>query len=171
MLVDSKKKMLDPSEIILEATKETKSKYSPDQVLAAIMSEAHSAGAILMRQGNTLFIVHPAKDRTAWFRALNADTAQNYLKNSLEYTKAMYMAGFDVMVTEFEDPTLLSLFKYVQKNREKINPDVDGKPTMGYAVQRVKSKGYVPLPPETAKPKDDGYRVTTVLGPKREGQM
>ena len=155
MLVDSKKKMLDPSEIILEATKQTKSKYSPDQVLAAVTAEAHDAGAILMRQGNSLFIVHPGKNRTAVFRALNADTAQNYLENSVQYAKALYMAGFDVMVTEFEDPTLLNIFKYVQKNRAKVNPDVDGKPTMGYAVQKTK----------------DGYRVTTVLGPKREGQM
>ena len=155
MLVDSKKKMLDPSEIILEATKQTKSKYSPDPVLAAVTAEAHSAGAILMRQGNSLFIVHPGKNRTAVFRALNADTANNYLNNSVQYAKALYMAGFDVMVTEFEDPTLLSIFKYVQKHRAQINPDVDGKPTMGYATQKTK----------------DGYRVTTVLGPKREGQM
>jgi hypothetical protein len=156
MLVDSKKKMLDPPEIILEATKQTKSKYSPDQVLAAVTAEAHESGAILMRQGNTLFIVHPGKDRTALFRALNADTANNYLNNSVDYAKAMYMAGFDVMVTDFEDPTLLNIFKYVQKHRSEINPDVDGKPTMGYAVQKTKG---------------GGYRVTTVLGPKREGQM
>ena len=156
MLVDSKKKMLDPSEIILEAVKQTKSKYSPDQVLAAVTAEAHDAGAILMRQGNSLFIVHPGKNRTAVFRALNADTANHSLHNSVLYAKALYMAGFDVMVTEFEDPTLLNIFKFVQKHRAEINPDVDGKPVMGYAVQ---------------KSKNGGYRVTTVLGPKREGQM
>ncbi len=156
MLVDSKKKMLDPSEIILEAVKQTKSKYSPDQVLAAVTAEAHDAGAILMRQGNSLFIVHPGNNRTAVFRALNADTANNYLHNSVLYAKALYMAGFDVMVTEFEDPTLLNIFKFVQKHRAEINPDVDGKPVMGYAVQKTKN---------------GGYRVTTVLGPKREGQM
>jgi hypothetical protein len=156
MLVDSKKKMLEPPEIILEAVKQTKSKYSPDQVLASIMSEVHDTGAILMREGNTLFVVHAAKDRTALFRALNADTAQNYLKNSVVYAGAMYAAGFDVMVTNFEDPTLLNIFKYVNKHRDEVNPDVNGKPTMGYSVQRTK---------------DGGYRVTTVLGPKREGQM
>jgi len=155
MLVDSKKKMLEPPEIILEAVKQTKSKYSPDQVLAAVTAEAHEAGAILMRQGNSLFIVHPAKDRTVLFRALNADTAQNYLDNSVKYAKALYMAGYDVMVTNFQDPTLLNIFKYVNKHRAEVNPDKNGKPTMGYSVQRTK---------------DGGYRVTTVLGPKREGQ-
>ena len=92
MLVDSKKKMLEPPEIILEAVKQTKSKYSPDQVLASVMSEVHDTGAILMREGNTLFVVHAAKDRTALFRALNADTAQNYLKNKLgHYLKRSFL--------------------------------------------------------------------------------
>jgi hypothetical protein len=162
MLVDSKKKMLEPPEIILEAVRQIKSnKYTPDQVFASVMMEAQQDGAVLMRQGNTLFIVHGGKDRTALFRALNADTAKNYLENSVVFAKAMYMAGYDVMVTDFQDSTLLSIFKYVQQNRDKVNPDVDGKPTMGYAVQKLK----------TIKEGGEGYRVTTVLGPKREGQM
>jgi hypothetical protein len=155
MTVDSKTKLLDPAEIILDHAKQTKSKYTKDQILASIMAESHEAGAILMRQGNTLFIAHPAKNRTAMFRALNADTAQNYLKNSVLFGKAMYMAGYDVMVTEFEDANLMGIFKYVYKHREEISPDVNGKPTMGYAFQNLKG---------------GGYRATIVLGPKREGQ-
>ena len=61
------------------------------------------------------------------------------------------------MVSQFEDPTLLKIFPYMKKNRSLINKDKDGKPTMGYAVQE--SKG------ETKQ-----YRVTTVLGPKRQGE-
>jgi hypothetical protein len=158
MLVDSKKKMLDPQEILLEATRQIKSKkYSPDQVLAALITESKEKDTILMREGNTLFIVHNGKNRTALYRALNADTAQNFLNNGVEYAKAMYATGFDVMVTQFEDPTLLKIFPYMKKNRTLINKDKDGKPTMGYAVQE--SKG------ETKQ-----YRVTTVLGPKRQGE-
>ena len=144
MLVDSKKKLLDPPEIILEATKQTKSKYSPDQVLAAVTAEAHESGAILMRQGNTLFIVHPGKDRTALFRALNADTANNYLNNSVDYAKAMYMAGFDVMVTVFEDPTLLSIFKYIGKGKPK---------DMGYSAEFFKDQGLYQVTVKLGKPR------------------
>ena len=140
MLVDSKKKMLNPQEILLEATRQIKSKkYSPDQVLAALIAESKEKDTILMREGNTLFIVHNGKNRTALYRALNADTAQNYLHNSVQYAKALYMAGFDVMVTEFEDPTLLNIFKFVQKHRAEINPDVNMLPpeTLAATVSEV----------------------------------
>ena len=156
MLVDSKQKKLSTEEIILQATRETKSQYTPDQVLASVLVEAQEDDSILMREGNTLFIIHKGKNRTAFFRALNADTANNYLENSVVFAKAMYMAGFDIIVTEFEDPTLLNIFKYIEKNRNKINPDVDGKPAMGYATQKLKN---------------GGYRVTGVLGPRRKGEI
>jgi hypothetical protein len=156
MLVDSKKKKLPTEDIILQATRETKSQYTPDQVLASILVEAQEDDSIMMREGNTLFLVHKAKGRTAFFRALNADTANNYLNNSVVFAKAMYAAGFDVMVTEFEDPTLLNIFKYVEKNRNKINPDVNGKAVMGFATQKTTN---------------GGYRVTVVLGPKRKGEI
>jgi hypothetical protein len=160
MLVDSKKRMLDPQEIILEASRQIKSKkYSPDQILAGLITEANSPDTILMRQGNTLYIIHKGKDRTALYRALNADTADNFLENGVMYAKAMYMAGFDVMVTQFEDPILLKIFPFMKKNRTRINKDMDGKPTMGYAVQNVEKNGV------------KEYRVTTVLGPRREGQV
>jgi hypothetical protein len=160
MLVDSKKRMLDPQEIILEASRQIKSKkYSPDQILAGLITEANSPDTILMRQGNTLYIIHKGENRTALYRALNADTADNFLENGVMYAKAMYMAGFDVMVTQFEDPILLKIFPFMKKNRTRINKDMDGKPTMGYAVQNVEKNGV------------KEYRVTTVLGPRREGQV
>lgn len=160
MLVDSSKKMLDPQEIILAASRQIKSKkYSPDQMLAGLISESKADDTILMRQGNTLFIVHEGKNRTALYRALNADTPSNFLENGVEYAKAMYVVGFDVMVTQFEDPILLKIFPFMKKNRARINKDKDGKPTMGYAIQNVENNGI------------KEYRVTTVLGPRREGQI
>jgi len=156
MTVDSKTKLLDPAEIILDHAKATKSKYTKDQILASVMAESHEAGAILMRQGNTLFVIHPAKNRMGILRALNADTGQNYLQNIMLFLKAIYMAGFDVLVADFNDSSLLSAFKYVYKNRDQVNPDVNGKPTMGYAFQDLKN---------------GGKRATIVLGPKREGQL
>ena len=160
MLVDSKERELENQEILLEAARQIKdNRYSPDQILAALFQEAREKDTVLIRQGNTLFIVHEGKNRTALFRALNADIPNNYLENSVVFSKAMYMAGFDVMVTEFTEPSLLNIFKYVQKNRNRVNPDKDGKPKMGYAVQKTEKDG-VP-----------GYRVTVVLGPKRGGQI
>jgi len=148
MLVDSTKKMLNSQEIILEAAQHAGGEYSPEQVYAAMVTEAHMKDAILMRQGNTLFIVHKGKDRVAVFRALNADTANNYLQNSLIFTKAMYMAGFDAMVSNFDNPALLKIFKYVSKNPPQEN--------MGFKANRLT---------------DGSYQVVVQLGKPREGDM
>ena len=148
MLVDSQKKMLKPQEIILEAAQHAGGEYSPEQVYAALIKETHMKDAILMRQGNTLFIVHKGEHRVGVFRALNADTANNYLQNSLIFTKAMYMAGFDSMVSNFDNPALLKIFKYVSKN-----PPQEG---MGFKASRLK---------------DGSYQVVVQLGKPREGEM
>lgn len=148
MLVDSTKKMLKPQEIILEASQHAGGEYSPEQVYASLIAETHMKDAILMRQGNTLFIVHKGARRMAVFRALNADTANNYLQNSLLFTKAMYMAGFDSMVSNFDNPALLKIFKYVSKN-----PPQEG---MGFKANRMK---------------DGSYQVIVQLGKAREGDM
>ena len=148
MLVDSKTKMLKNQEIILEAAKHTEDEHTPEQVYAALIKESHMKDAILMRQGNTLFMVHKGEKRIASFRALNADTANNYLQNSVMFTKAMYMAGFDVMVSNFTNPALLKIFKYVSKN-----PPQEG---MGYQANKLK---------------DGSYQVIVQLGKPREGEM
>jgi hypothetical protein len=157
MLVDSKQKELQPQEIILEATTQTKSEYTPDQVLASVMVEVREPGVVLMQEGNTLYISHKCKDRVAYARALNADIAQNYVENTIIYCKAMYLAGYDALVVDFNDKTILNLFNAMvsNKNRQKINPDKDGKPTVGYVVKDIST----------------GYRVTFTMGPKRTGQV
>jgi hypothetical protein len=75
------------------------------------------------------------------FRALNADTPANYLQNSLEFIKAAGLAGFSILVSQFKDPALLQLFKYISRK-----PPFPG---MGYSVQKMR---------------DGGYQVTVNLG-------
>ena len=95
-VVDSKHQELSNQEIIQIAAQETGSQYSPEQVTASIMAETHEAGAIMMREGNTLFIIQksPNNPEVGVFRALNADTAQNYLQNSMVFIQAAAAAGF-----------------------------------------------------------------------------
>ena len=142
-VVDSKHEQLSTEEIIAIAAQETGSKYSPEQVYASLLAEAHETGAIVMRQGNTLFIVHksPNDPSIGVFRALNADTAKNYLQNSIMFIKAVASAGFKALVTRFSDESLLSIFKYISRN-----PPFPG---MGYAVQKTS---------------DGGFQVTVNLG-------
>ena len=145
MLVDSKKKQLKDEAVLMVAAQETKSKYSAAQVFAAIVEEINQYGTSCYRAGNTIFVMHHARDRIGVFRALNADTARNYLENCYEWVQAAYKMGFDTMVTDFKDPTILNIFKAISRN-----PPQEG---MGYKAERAK----------------DGFRVTLKLGPKREG--
>lgn len=135
-VIDSRQQELSNEEIIAIAAQETGSQYSPEQVQASIMAEAHESGAILMREGNTLFIIHksPNNPEVGVFRALNADTAQNYLKNSIVFIQAAKAAGFKTLVTQFNDESILSIFKYISRK-----PPFPG---MGYAVRRTADGGF-----------------------------
>jgi hypothetical protein len=143
MLVNSKEKQLGEQAILMIAAQETKSKYSAAQVYAALIKEMSLRGTSTYKAGNTLFIMHHAKGRVGTFRALNADTARNYLENSYEFIQAAYKMGFDTLMTTFEDPTIINIFKAISRN-----PPQEG---MGYKAEKL----------------EGGYRVTVKLGPKR----
>ena len=143
MLVDSKKKELSQEAILMIAAQETKSPHPASTIYAAMVKEMNMPGTSLVRDGNTLFIIHVGQGRTGIFRALNADTARNYLENSYAFIQGAYKMGFDVLVSEFEDPTIFNIFKAISRN-----PPQEG---MGYSAERTKK----------------GFRVTVKLGPKR----
>ena len=143
MLVDSKKKQLSQEAILMIAAQETKSPHPASSVYAAMVKEMNMPGTSLVRDGNTLFVIHVGEGRTGVFRALNADTARNYLENSYAFIQGAYKMGFDTLVSEFEDPTIFNIFKAISRN-----PPQEG---MGYRAERTKT----------------GFRVTVKLGPKR----
>jgi hypothetical protein len=142
MLVDSKKKELSVEAILMIAAQETKSPHPASSIYAAMVKEMNVLGTSVFREGNTLFIIHVGDGRTGVFRALNADTARNYLENSYSFIQGAYKLGFDVLVSEFEDPTIFNIFKAISRN-----PPQEG---MGYRAERTKT----------------GFRVTVKLGPK-----
>ena len=143
MLTDSKKKELSVEAVLMIAAQQTKSKYSAEQVYAALVKEMNMEGTSTYREGNTVFLMYHAKGRIGTFRALNADTARNYLDNSYTFIKDAYDMGFDILVSDFQDPTIMNLFKGISRN-----PPREG---MGYRAERTK----------------DGFRVTVKLGPTR----
>jgi hypothetical protein len=134
MLVDSKEQMIDPMEIVKTALAETKSQYTIDQGVAAVMAESQTPNTMILREGNTLFIINynPKDKSRGMFRALNADTAKNYLENSKTFIRAAGMIGFKILVVRFQDPTILNIFRYIYRD-----PPFPG---MGYSVQHDKKK-------------------------------
>lgn len=149
MVVDSKHQQLSNEEIFSIAAQDTGSPHSPEQVLASITAEAQQPGVILMREGNTVFVIHrsPADESIAVFRALNADTPDNYLQNSVTFTEAMKSLGFRAMITEFYDDSLLGIFKYIARDKPA---------GMGYQASRLQ---------------DGKIRVVVQLQPKNVGGL
>jgi hypothetical protein len=143
MLTDSKKKELSIDALLMVAAQQTKSPHPAQAVYAAIVKEMNLEGTSTYREGNTLFIMHHAKGRIGIFRALNADTARNYLDNSYTFIKDAYDMGFDTLVSDFEDPTIMNIFKGISRNPPRES--------MGYRAEKTKK----------------GFRVTVKLGPAR----
>jgi len=143
MLTDSKKKELSVEAVLMIAAQQTKSPYSAEQVYAALVKEMNMEGTSTYREGNTVFLMHHAKGRVGVFRALNADTARNYLDNSYQFIQDAYKMGFDILVSDFEDPTIMNIFKGISRN-----PPQEG---MGYRAEKTQK----------------GFRVTVKLGPAR----
>ena len=147
MLVDSSQQKLQMQEIVKIAVEETHSEYDPQTAFLALIKETTLPDTSVLQIGNTLFIAHRSENpREGFFRALNADTAQNYLQNSIEFTERAYTElEFDVLVTQFEDPTILNIFKYIGKDQPE---------NMGYRVQQAKDNGM--------------YQVILTLGKRRD---
>jgi len=129
-MIDSKHQQLSSEEIVNIAAQNTGSPYSPEQVQAAVATELRQEDTVCLREGNTLFVVHRAPNNPdiAVFRALNADTPENYLQNSVVFTETMKSMGFRAMVTTFYDDSLLNIFRYIGKDKPK---------GMGYQVSRL----------------------------------
>jgi hypothetical protein len=77
---------------------------------------------------------------------LNADTAPNFLASGYAFVVDAYKAGFDTLVTQFSDQSLLNIFRQIAKNPPN--------PGMGYNVSMLGN---------------GEYQVALQLGTKREG--
>ena len=89
-MVDSREKELSVEDIVGIAGMNTDAGVSTGQMIQMINAELNMPDTLFLRQGNTLFIIHKAKPRVGFFRALNADTAPNFLENGNEFIKACY---------------------------------------------------------------------------------
>ena len=145
-MVDSKQRQLTSEEIIEIAATNTKVGRPMKQVKQMLQVEFSMPNVWKMREGNTIFVIHKTKiPGRGFFRALNADTARNFLESSKVFMRAAYKVGFDSVVTQFTDPSLLNIFRMIAR----LQP-----PNMGYAVQKTD---------------DGGFQVTLKLGQPRGG--
>lgn len=118
--VNSKKQKLQIQDIIMSAVK----RDHPDLkgvnlagALIAITEELKLPNSEAIQFGNTLFITHFNKERNAGvMRALNMDTAPNYIKNGELYTRYLIQKGIKYFMTTYNTESFGIPFRQIEKN-------------------------------------------------------
>lgn len=132
-LVNSKMEMLNEDELLSVAAQETGSPYSPEQFKAALLAETREGGALLLREGNTLFVVKETnKPDTISLRPINADSIENYLENMIKFIEFAEKRNIKYAVVDFSDEKILQLLRVlVKKVKNRFN--------LSYSVKKSKS--------------------------------
>lgn len=124
--VDSTKELLAPPQIMLQFAHQYANEYPVAAVLAGLVEELNMDDAEAIQFGNTVYITHHSEDKGVVFmRALNVDTAANFVDNTENYVVYAYGAGIKTIVTAFDDPTITSVIKTVKRRVDKNNPNLD----------------------------------------------
>ena len=132
-MVDSNEKKLNIADIASIALKNTGSKYSPKVAFPALLTEMTQPNTDVKQLGNTVFILHKGDKGQGFFRALNADKARNFVENGKQYAVYAKKLGMNMLVTEFEDLAISTLFHVIFKK-----PPMPG---MGFTEYKLKSGG------------------------------
>jgi hypothetical protein len=145
--VDSKQKMLSLTELVLTAGYSQFTERDPREAMMMIVAELSMPTTKHMRLGNTLFIIDKGRGRNGYMRALNADTAQNFMEHNKKFADSAYLLGFDNLITIFKEPAFIQIFRMIAKKPPR--------PEMGYELKEGKNGEYI---------------VNFKLGPSREGE-
>jgi hypothetical protein len=120
-LVNSKMEMLDDDELLSVAARETGSAYSPEQIKASILAETYQGGALLIREGNTLFVIKETNNpEVIYFRPINADTIENFIDNNIKLMQIQIQNGIPYTVVDFTDERILTLFRAIVKKSQGL---------------------------------------------------
>lgn len=139
-MVDSRQQELQTDQIVKIASENTRSPYPFKKVYMLFVAELGMPNAKLYKFGNTLFIIHPSEKQEGYgiFRALNADTAENYVENGKQFVDRAVAEGFRGLQTQFNDPSVLNVFNMIAREEKAAQ-----NPNMGYTVGRTKDGGFV----------------------------
>ena len=129
-LVDSKKKKLQPGDILVVAAHQNKvpanemkaqSKksegISPARLLyTAYVQEIQNPSLIRIQENNTLFVIHPVKDRVGVLRMFNGDTLNNLPSNIATFFESAYKIGADILMYPVDANTSSAFFLPIPSN-------------------------------------------------------
>ena len=137
MVVDSKKKKLSISDIILLSVEELTTPELRPKMLALIAKESSLPSADVVQFGNTVFLTHINADKSKSIgRAFNVDTARNFIRNGLRFAAYLQDKGIAKYVTMYEGDIYDKVAKAWKKHVDTQDVENDGdrsKVTIGKA--------------------------------------
>lgn len=127
-VIDSKTRELAPPEIILESLKGSDLDGLTPQVAAiAITKELSMPEVDAVQFGNTVFIGHRGKGENKdlmWGRALNVDTAQNFVANGLQYLGHLQEIGVRRYVADYDGDELDNVFRMWKRYADRADTKI-----------------------------------------------
>ena len=128
-VVDSKKQFLAAPEIIMRFAQEfNNTEYPVQNVIAAVAEELTMPNTDQVQIGNTVFIGHTGKGKhknVMEGRALNVDTAQNFVRSGLKYLAYLQNKGIRYYRTDFNAQEYLSAFQFWYSKTKDTDTEVD----------------------------------------------
>ena len=128
-VVDSSKQPLPAPEIIMRAAQEfNNTEYSLQNVLIGITKELTMPNTDQVQIGNTVFIGHTGEGKhknVMEGRALNIDTAQNFVRSGLKYLAYLQNKGIRYYRTDFNAQEYLSAFQFWYNKTKDTDTEVD----------------------------------------------
>lgn len=128
-VVDSKKQFLAAPEVIMRFAQEfNNTEYPVQNVIAAIAEELAMPNTDQVQIGNTVFIGHTGEGKhknVMEGRALNVDTAQNFVRSGLKYLAYLQNKGIRYYRTDFNTREYLSAFQFWYSKTKDTDTEVD----------------------------------------------
>jgi len=127
-VVDSKERPLPAPTVITTALGELDlGGVTPAAAMAGIAKEMTMKDTDMVQIGNTVFIGHRGKGDNKdlmWGRALNIDTAQNFVANGLKYFTHMQKIGVKRYVSDYDGAIYDSAFKAWKRYADKLDTKI-----------------------------------------------
>jgi len=127
-VVDSKERPLPAPTVITTALGELDlGGVTPAAAMAGIAKEMTMEDTDMVQIGNTVFIGHRGKGENKdlmWGRALNIDTAQNFVANGLKYFTHMQKIGVKRYVSDYDGAIYDSAFKAWKRYADKLDTKI-----------------------------------------------
>lgn len=128
-VVDSKKNPLPAPEVIMRFAQDfNDTGYPLQNVLAALAEELGMPNTDQVQIGNTVFIGHTGEgehDNVMEGRALNIDTARNFMRNGLIYIAYLQNKGIKYYRTDFNEKAYTTAFQYWYQQSEGTDTEID----------------------------------------------